>query len=167
MSSKSRRSKREAVLDEGRRGRGEAVKTVLAGMAVGLIATVVVVFSQASGRFPTVTAENGLVRVPVAQVSDGKAHFFTFGNIDFFVLKSSDGVLRAAFDTCDVCFKERKGYRQEGDLMVCNNCDQKFPSVLVNERRGGCNPAPLERTVEGDVLVFRAEDLQSGARYFQ
>ena len=30
--------------------------------------------------------------------------------------------------------------------MVCNNCGQKFSSDLINEIKGGCNPAPLERT---------------------
>lgn len=170
MSSKSRRNKRDTVLQETRRGGGEALKTVLAGMALALIATVATIFSQGpapADRFPAVQAENGAVRLPVASVSDGKAHFFTYEGVDFFVLKSSDGVLRAAFDTCDTCYRDRKGYRQEGDLMVCNKCEQQFPSALVNERRGGCNPAPLERAVEGDTVVFRTTDLQAGERYFQ
>lgn len=180
MSRKSRRTpseeKRQAVLAaSGRRrgGDGEARKIVLGGLAVGLLATALLVFSQArsaGGRFEVVQARDGTVRLPVARVGDGRAHFFTYrwGSraIDFFVLKSSDGVLRAAFDTCDICYPDRKGYRQEGDLMVCNKCEQKFPSALVNERRGGCNPAPLERTVDGDVLVLRSADLEAGARYF-
>ena len=36
--------------------------------------------------------------------------------------------------------------------MVCNNCGQRFPSNLINEVRGGCNPSPLERTIEEDEL---------------
>lgn len=179
MSRKSRRSaseeKRQAVLGAPgrRRGGGDSLKIVLAGMALALIATALLVFSQArtaGGRFEVVQARDGTVRLPIAEIGDGRAHWFTYrwGSraIDFFVLKSSDGVLRAAFDTCDTCYPDRKGYRQEGDLMVCNKCEQKFPSALVNERRGGCNPAPLERTLEGDVLVLRSADLEAGARYF-
>ena len=67
----------------------------------------------------------------------------------YFVLKSSDGTVRAAFDACDVCYAQKKGYQQEGDEMVCGNCGQRFPSAQINEVEGGCNPSPIERTVKG------------------
>jgi uncharacterized membrane protein len=86
--------------------------------------------------------------------------------VKFFVLKSSDGVVRAAFDACDVCYQSKKGYRQEGNFMVCNNCGQRFVSTKINEIRGGCNPAPLERTVTGDKLVIAVADILTGQRYF-
>lgn len=118
-----------------------------------------------------VRAAGGRVSIPVAAVSDGQAHFFTWRHdglpIRFFVLKSHDGVVRAAFDTCDVCYKEKKGYRQEGDEMICNNCNQRFPSDQINEVKGGCNPAPIERSIAGDQLILTEADLAQGARYFQ
>jgi hypothetical protein len=46
-------------------------------------------------------------------------------------MKSADGVIRAAYDACDVCYRERKGYHQEGDDMVCNNCGRHFPSTSI------------------------------------
>ncbi len=110
------------------------------------------------------------VRIPLKSLDPGKAIFLRADiagrEIHYFVLKSSDGVYRAAYDTCDVCFRANRGYRQEGDLMVCNNCGQAFPSVKVNERRGGCNPAPLARTVEGEYLVIKKSDLAAGGPYF-
>ena len=121
-------------------------------------------------RYTAVQATDGVVRWPLTTFDDGQAHYYSFvdggKSIDFFVLKSSDGVVRAAFDACDVCFGARKGYRQEGDVMVCNNCGQRFPSVKINEVRGGCNPGPLERTVEGTDLVIRSSDIATGAGYF-
>jgi uncharacterized membrane protein len=75
--------------------------------------------------------------------------------------------MRAAFDACDVCYREKKGYRQEGMFMVCNNCDQRFRTDLVNEVKGGCNPAPLERRVEGNEIVIRTADIAKGGWYFQ
>ena len=75
-------------------------------------------------------------------------------------------MVRAAFDACDVCFGAHKGYRQQGDLMICNNCNQQFPSVKINEVKGGCNPGPLERTVEGTDLVIRSTDIAAGSGYF-
>ncbi len=122
-------------------------------------------------KYPLVSASGGQVAIPVSQVSDGQAHFFSYQNgsdtIDFFVLKSPDGVLRAALDTCDVCYQAQKGYRQEGNFMVCNNCDQKFRSDMINDVKGGCNPAPLKRTLAGDKLVIAEAELAQGAWYFQ
>jgi uncharacterized membrane protein len=103
--------------------------------------------------------------------SDGKARHFEYETpegiaVKYFVLKSSDGVIRAAFDACDVCWPAGKGYYQDGDVMVCRNCSRRFASVRVNEVKGGCNPAPLQRRVENGQLVIETADLLTGRRYF-
>ena len=121
-------------------------------------------------RYPLVTPDaDGVFRFPTAAFADGKAHFFTTTlpngkTINFFAIKSSDGVIRAAIDACDVCYGACKGYHQEGDVMVCNNCGQRFASARINEVKGGCNPAPLTRTIQGDNLVIKLADLQSDNR---
>ena len=81
-------------------------------------------------------------------------------------MKSSDGVYRAALDTCDVCYRAKKGYVQQGDQMVCRKCGQSFPSALVNEVSGGCNPVPVERTVEDGTIVIAASTLERAKNYF-
>ena len=110
------------------------------------------------------------MKIPLKALDSGKAIFLKADiagkEIHYFALKSSDGIYRAAYDACDVCFRANRGYRQEGDLMVCNKCGQAFPSVKVNEVKGGCNPAPLTRTVDGDSLVIRKIDLAAGKGYF-
>ncbi len=117
-----------------------------------------------------VKAVNGEVRLPLNSVDDGEAHYFSFnseqGEIRFFVLKSRDNIIRAAFDACDVCFPEKKGYSRDGDYMICNNCGQKFHSTRINVIKGGCNPAPLRRTRKGDQLVIQVSDILSGSHYF-
>lgn len=111
------------------------------------------------------------VQYATALFSDGKARHYEHRATDkitvrYFILKSSDGVIRAAFDACDVCWPAGKGYYQEGDHMVCRNCGRRFASVLVNEVQGGCNPAPLKRAIQGDQLVIELKDLLEGQRYF-
>ena len=118
---------------------------------------------------PEVTATE--VSFPVQAFADGKAQYFQYpiGNgttVRFFILRSSDGVIRAAYDACDVCWREGKGYQQDGDFMVCRNCGQRFASVKVNEIKGGCNPAPLNRTIVGDKLVIKIADIVQGSQYF-
>jgi hypothetical protein len=120
--------------------------------------------------YPLAEAQDGVVRLPLSTFGDYQAHFYTYMHqgrpIEFFVLKSKDGVVRAAFNACDVCFPAKKGYRQEGDEMVCNNCGTRFPANQINEVRGGCNPSPLDRTVDGDTLVIQVEDIVRGLDYF-
>jgi uncharacterized membrane protein len=119
-----------------------------------------------------VTPVNGKIEIPVADINDGKAHHFQVKSDDgtmvtFFVLKSADGVLRAAIDACDVCYRSGLGYYQEGDNMVCKNCGQKFASNKINEKKGGCNPAPLDRTVTGDMLVIQMKDINMNSWYMK
>jgi uncharacterized membrane protein len=126
-----------------------------------------IVASSVQGRGPADS-----VIFPVERFEDGKARHYEYKTdegmtIKYFIIKSSDGVIRAAFDACDVCWPAGKGYYQEGDFMVCRNCGRRFASVLVNEVKGGCNPAPLPRHVVDGKLVIKVEDLrEAGRQYF-
>jgi uncharacterized membrane protein len=120
--------------------------------------------------YPQVVAVDGAVRLSAATFDDYNAHYYTYMHddqpIEFFVLKSEDGVIRAAFNACDVCFQSLRGYSREGNEMVCNNCGLRFPANQINVIRGGCNPSPLDRALEGDTLIIQAEDIVTGLRYF-
>ena len=120
--------------------------------------------------YPLVVAENGSVTFALDTFDDRHAHHYTYMHgeqpIEFFVLKSSDGVVRAAFNACDVCFAAEMGYTQDGDVMVCNNCGRRFPADQINVLQGGCNPSPLQRSVEGDNLIIQAAEIANGLGYF-
>ena len=119
---------------------------------------------------PEVMAAVDTERFLLSTFDDYKAHYYTYMHegqaIKFFILKSADGVVRAAFDACDVCYGAKKGYSQDGDEMVCMNCGLRFPTNKINVVRGGCNPAPLHRTVKDDTLVIQANDIVAGLSYF-
>jgi uncharacterized membrane protein len=164
------KNKKEKVMQGGPQKKN---KGPFIGIALGIAIFAFVgfvLFGGNSSPFQVVTAEAGIVSIPVGKVSDGKAHYYTYKGTDrkinFFVLKSSDGVYRAAFDACDVCFREKKGYQHDGDHMVCRNCGQRFSSVNINVIKGGCNPAPLNRALKGNNLVFNVSDIESGKYYF-
>ena len=120
--------------------------------------------------YPLVVADAGVVQLPLSTFDDHKAHHFTYMHearpIEFFVLKSQDGIVRAAFNACDVCFESRKGYTQDGDEMICNNCGRRFPADQINVVHGGCNPSPLDRSVQGENLIIGVEDIVAGLDYF-
>jgi uncharacterized membrane protein len=170
-------AKKEAVL-----GSTKSSKTP---MMVGIAVAILIVaggfyFLQIHNAKPAYTAKQFTpsspsdvvpqITYPVAMFDDGNARHFEYAHgslkIKYFILKSSDGVIRAAFDACDVCWPAGKGYYQEGDHMVCRNCGRRFASIKVNEVKGGCNPAPLLRATEGDKVIIKVNDLLDGKNYF-
>jgi uncharacterized membrane protein len=151
---------------------GRKVKTILVG---GGLLSLLLVGLEVLLPVPTVGAPPNTAPAleftyPAKTFEDGKARFYEYkaGNvtIKYFVLKSSDGVIRAAFDACDVCWPEGKGYSQKDDFMVCRNCGKRFPSVRVNDVTGGCNPSALKREVVGEKLVIKVNDILEGRKYF-
>jgi len=121
--------------------------------------------------YPLIEADtSGVVQLPAKTFEDYAAHYYTYMHngqpIEFFVLKSEDGVVRAAFNACDVCYSALQGYSQNGQIMICNNCGRQFPADQINIVQGGCNPSPLDRSVEGDYLVIDVDDIIRGAGYF-
>ena len=121
-------------------------------------------------HYTALKAAAGEVKVPVSGLTENRAVYYIYENngrpVKFFVLRASDGTIRAALDACTACNHAKLGYRQEGDAMVCNNCGMAFPSTRVGKVSGGCSPIPLEKREDGTTIVFRTADLEAGAKYF-
>jgi uncharacterized membrane protein len=163
-------AKKEAVLSAGKSTGKSRVALILIPLCVVVLIFGGVYLFRSGGAQQAVALADEVTH-PVKLFEDGRARHFQMDTSDglsikYFVLKSSDGVLRAAFDACDVCWPSGKGYFQEGDYMVCRNCGKRFVSVKVNEIKGGCNPAPLNRQVVGDNLVIKVKDILEGKQYF-
>lgn len=157
-------------------------KGIIGGAVAGVLVFIAVAVSAGmfDGLFRKIPAENAKaagvaetaddVKIPLKSLESGKALFLMNEDngrqIHYFALKSSDGQYRAAFDACDVCFQANRGYRQDGDLMVCNQCGQSFPANRIGEVKGGCNPHPLARGIEGQFLVIKKVDMVAGKEYF-
>ena len=145
------------------------LKLGIVGMMLFIAGAIFMTAPQTEGAPPT--SKPLLFLYPEKAFENGTARFYEYKTEDritikYFILKSSDGVVRAAFDACDVCWREGKGYSQKGDFMVCRNCGQRFASVRVNEVKGGCNPAPLAREIKAGNVVIKVSDLLEGKRYF-
>jgi len=156
-----------------------SVKTFTWGALVAAVVALSMLQSTgfaAAGNFTVPSAEikpqNGLFQFPEAAFQDGKAKHFTYKHapnqeVRFFVVKSTDGVIRAALDACERCFRAKKGYVQQGNDMICINCGLKFRTDKVNVVTGGCNPHPLKRTVKDGKILITQEEVVSGLRFFQ
>ena len=144
---------------------------------LGLVSVAVVVcvahFSRVGN--PSTTAEllqgRGDVRLSARILKNGQARFYRYNttrgrDVRFFIVKASDGIIRAAFDSCESCHRLRRGYRQVGDLLVCNACGRRFSFADISMVQGGCNPTRLEHAMEGDQIVLKASSIELGAAFF-
>lgn len=138
---------------------------------VALLAGAVSVFAFSFGKYEKVKINGGVVTIPVAKLADGKARFYKFEDggkeIAFFAVKAPDGSVRTAFDACDACYRDKKGYEQQGDKLNCKKCNQKFATNRLGPNvTGGCNPGYLPHQQNGGTISIKADHLKGGARYF-
>ncbi|NLE23734.1 MAG: DUF2318 domain-containing protein [Clostridiaceae bacterium] len=91
-------------------------------------------------------------------------------NMEVMAVKASDGTIRTAFNTCQVCNgSPRAYYKQEGDMVVCQNCGNKFSMDMIEVQRGGCNPIPImsdDKTDSGDIITISGEFIKQNKGLF-
>jgi len=121
-----------------------------------------------------VKAADGKVYIDEKKVSDGDMHSFNFyskrtgKSVYFFIVKASDGTYRAAANACEVCFSAKKGFKQVGGLIRCENCRVTYPKDKIALEKGGCNPGPIDQDVkvEDGKLAINTSDLEKAAYLF-
>ncbi|GKX49994.1 Fe-S-containing protein [Budvicia aquatica] len=124
-----------------------------------------------SEALPVTLNAEGVVKIPLEQVKDGKLHRFVWVADDgkavrFFVINRYPDKLRlgVVFDACLLCGDQ--GYVMEGNQVICVACDVRIfiPSI---GKPGGCNPVPIDEWEMTDTdLVIGKKSLESGLNYF-
>jgi hypothetical protein len=91
--------------------------------------------------------------------------------MEIIAVKASDGTIRTAFNTCQVCYSSGRGYyKQEGDLLVCQNCGNTFGMDDVEVTKGGCNPFPITseyKAETADTITITGEFLEAAQVIFE
>ena len=118
----------------------------------------------------TYTVDDENIYVPLESVNDFHLHRFeyTTGNnvaVRWIVVrKPNSAAYGVGLDACEVC--GNAGYYERNGVVVCRRCD-----VVMNIRtigfKGGCNPIPLDYTIENGKMVFRLEDILAGESEFR
>ena len=109
--------------------------------------------------------ENGAVKIDALVFNDSQAHFYNVQiplskTVYFFIVKDKNGIYRAAANACQVCYGVRKGFHQEGEEIVCNNCGNRYPIEKIATEKGGCNPAPINPNLKvsnGQITISQTE----------
>lgn len=153
--------------------------------AVGILVVAVAAFSiiYSQGEDPvepnqasaaSVINENGDLVIPIADITE-TATYYAYEELDsemeVLAVKASDGTIRTAFNTCQVCYSSGRGYYvQEGDVLVCQNCGNRFSMDEVEITRGGCNPVPIfedQKQVTDDSIIIPKTFLEEAEVIFQ
>jgi uncharacterized membrane protein len=90
--------------------------------------------------------------------------------VEVLAVKAPDGTIRTAFNTCQVCYGSGRGfYKQQGTVLVCQNCGNRFRMSQVEQRSGGCNPVPIfaaNKTVTGTTITISKDFLTKSKEIF-
>jgi uncharacterized membrane protein len=90
--------------------------------------------------------------------------------VEVLAVKAPDGTIRTAFNTCQVCYGSGKGfYKQQGTVLICQNCGNRFRMSQVGVRSGGCNPVPISnenKTVTATTITISKEYLTRAKEIF-
>lgn len=132
---------------------------IIAGIAVVLL-TVALLTLNKDNAGNSGAAESDIV-ITKSEITD-KVTFIPTKvgriNMEVMAVKASDGTIRTAFNTCQVCNgSPRAYYKQDGDVVVCQNCGNRFSMDMIEVQRGGCNPIPIfsgNKTDNGDTITI-------------
>lgn len=94
-----------------------------------------VAFSGEKGSF--VALDSGQLKLDAKSFTDSAAHYYSTRlangkTVYLFVVKDAAGVYRAAANACQVCYASHMGFRQEGEMMVCNTCGNRYPVSKID-----------------------------------
>ncbi len=91
-------------------------------------------------------------------------------DMEIMAVKASDGTIRTAFNTCQVCNgSPRAYYKQDGDVVVCQNCGNRFSMDMIEQQRGGCNPIPIyteNKTDDGTNIIISKDFIEQNKDLF-
>lgn len=119
------------------------------------------------------TTNNSDLVIKISDITE-KAKFYPLEidgtKLEVLAVKAPDGTIRTAFNTCQVCYSSGRGYYiQDGDVLVCQNCGNRFKMNQVEVTKGGCNPVPItsaEKTVDDTNITIAKEYLKQAKSIF-
>jgi high-affinity iron transporter len=110
--------------------------------------------------------DNGELRIPLSQVSDGDLHRYQAKEngieVRFFLYQKPDGKIATVFDACEIC--GAVGFFKSGNGVICKNCAAPINPQSVGTA-GGCNP--LKATTSADSIIITEADVAAGSRAFE
>jgi len=137
---------------------------IILSVAIFIIAGIFITKAVLGGGDKSAASLQADVIIPKSEITEtAKFYPVKVGSTKMEVLavKASDGSIRTAFNTCQVCNGSAKAYyKQEGDTLICQNCGNQFSMDMVEQQRGGCNPVPIfkENKIDDGTNIVISKD---------
>jgi uncharacterized membrane protein len=138
--------------------------------AIPLIAAL---FIAGATAFAGPVLTTGDLVIPKKDISaNAKFYQYKVGKIliEVLALRAPDGTVRTAFNTCQVCYASGRGYyKQVGDVLVCQNCGNRFRASQVEVIKGGCNPLAITKdlkTENADTITISRALFEEAVPFF-
>ncbi|HLC02368.1 MAG TPA: Fe-S-containing protein [Anaerolineales bacterium] len=110
---------------------------------------------------------DGMVHIPVEALSPGQLNLYLYqgaeAKVTFMVIKRDENEIAVALNACGIC--PPRGYHQEGEVLICDNCNAPISMDTVG-MSGGCNPIPLAASLVGGEVQIAAADLEGAQSVF-
>ncbi len=122
----------------------------------------------------SVITEGNTLIIPTSEVTEN-AVFVPIEvdgtEMEVIAVRGSDGEIRTAFNTCQVCYDSGRGYYvQDGKFFVCQNCGNRFTVDDIETKSGGCNPWPIfeeDKNVTDETVEISYDFLAKSEEIFQ
>ncbi|MPM84704.1 hypothetical protein SDC9_131777 [bioreactor metagenome] len=112
--------------------------------------------------------------IPVGDITETAAFYpikVDGTTMEVLAVKAPDGTIRTAFNTCEVCYDSGRGYyKQEGNVLICQNCGNRFKTSQVEVQSSGCNPWPIftkDKTVTDESITISYDFLSASTKAFE
>ena len=146
---------------------------ILVASAIAVLCVMVVVLDK-EGKATTKIVKGESLIIPVSEVTTDVSFYpidVDGSKMEVIAVKDSDGHIRTAFNTCEVCYSSGRGYyKQQGDELICQNCGNHFTVDQVQINSGGCNPWPIydeDKTITDDSIEISYDFLAESKEIFQ
>nr|WP_250649937.1 MULTISPECIES: DUF2318 domain-containing protein [unclassified Actinomyces] len=106
--------------------------------------------------------------IPTSLLADGHLHRFAYEatggtEVRWIALLKNGGAYGVGLDACESCGPS--GYYEADGKVICKRCDVAINPATVGFK-GGCNPIPIDYTVEDGTMLIPTEVLEASAEVF-
>jgi len=152
---KSSLTNKKAIVAQKDKKKTFVISCVMAVLILGFV-----IIRISSDKEATTEVASGDLKILKSEITEiAKFYPYKSGrtNMEVLAVKASDGSIRTAFNTCQICYDSGRGYyEQQGNELICQNCGNRFKLDQLEVIKGGCNPVPImkENKTEDDTYII-------------
>lgn len=176
LAQRDRYNTRKSNTNENSRKGNTILSKIIPVLVICAIAVSIILVNQNSNKEKVDTTAKVIDEDLVIQVADisEQVTFYPVTidgtELEVMALKATDGTIRTAFNTCQICYNSGRGhYEQDGEFLICQNCQNRFGLDDIEVTRGGCNPIPITpeyKEVSEDSIIISKDFLQEATVVF-